>query len=203
MSVTLTANHELPIPAELCAQLGLRPGEEFELLAAQDRLVAIRKSTAQREDFHALMARLDYVRAGRRLGRTKQIGAEAFLDTNVLVYCFDPGAPAKQRARELVEEALRNGSGVISTQVAQEFLNLATRKFAHAFTGDDLRAYLESVLAPLCQVFPDTALFRLALEVKDETGYAFYDALIVAGALRAGCTRLYSEDLQEGRTIRC
>jgi predicted nucleic acid-binding protein len=101
----------------------------------------------------------------------------------------------------LVEEALRNGSAVISTQVAQEFLNLATRKFAHVFMGDDLRAYLEAVLTPLCYVFPDAALFRLALDVKDETSYGFYDALIVAGALRAGCTRLYSEDMQEGRTI--
>jgi antitoxin component of MazEF toxin-antitoxin module len=69
MSVTLTANHELPIPAELCAQLGLHPGEEFEVVAEQDRLVAIRRSAPQREDFHALMARLDYVRAGRRFGR--------------------------------------------------------------------------------------------------------------------------------------
>ena len=131
------------------------------------------------------------------------MSAEAFLDTNVLVYCFDPGEPAKQqRARELVGEALRDGTAVISTQVAQEFLNLATRKFTHAFTGDDLRAYLDAVLAPLCQVFPDAALFRLALDVKDETGYGFYDSLIVAAALRAGCTRLYSEDMQDGRAIR-
>ena len=131
------------------------------------------------------------------------MSAEAFLDTNVLIYCFEPGEPAKQRrARELVEQALWDGAAIISTQVAQEFLNLATRKFAQAFTGDDLRAYLDAVLAPLCQVFPDAALFRLALEVKDETGYGFYDSLIVAGALHAGCTRLYSEDLQDGRAIR-
>jgi predicted nucleic acid-binding protein len=127
----------------------------------------------------------------------------AFLDTNVLVYCFDSSAPKKQqRARELVEDALRDGSAVISTQVVQEFLNLATRRFACSFTGDDLRAYFDSVLAPLCSVYPDAALFRLALEVRDETGYSFYDSLIVAGALRAVCTRLYSEDLQDGREIR-
>jgi predicted nucleic acid-binding protein len=94
------------------------------------------------------------------------------------------------------------GTGIVSTQVVQEFLNLATRKFAHAFTGTDLGAFLDSVLAPLCQVFPDADLFRSALELKDETGYSFYDSLIVAGALRAGCVRLYSEDLQGGRTIR-
>lgn len=131
------------------------------------------------------------------------MSAETFLDTNVLVYCFEPGEPAKQRrARELVERAVQDGNAVISTEVVQEFLNLATRKFARAFTGDDLRAYLDAVLAPLCQVFPDAALFALALELKEETGYGFYDSLIVAGALRAGCTRLYSEDMQDGRTIR-
>lgn len=69
MSVTMTAKHELPIPAELCARLGLHPGEEFEVLAEQDRLVAIRKTASIREDFRALMARLDYVCAGRRFGR--------------------------------------------------------------------------------------------------------------------------------------
>jgi AbrB family looped-hinge helix DNA binding protein len=69
MSVTLTANHELPIPAEVCARMGLHPGEEFEVRAEQDRLVAIRKAAVKTVDFRALMARLDYVRAGRRFSR--------------------------------------------------------------------------------------------------------------------------------------
>jgi predicted nucleic acid-binding protein len=131
------------------------------------------------------------------------MSAEAFLDTNVFVYCFDPSEPGKQRrALELVESALRDGVALISTQVMQEFLNVATRKFASAFTGDDLRLYLDGVLAPLCRVFPDAALYRLALDVRDETGFSFYDALIVAGALSAGCTRLLPEDMQHGRAIR-
>lgn len=134
---------------------------------------------------------------------TRQMSVESFFDTNVLVYCFEPREPQKQRrALELIEQALHDGTGVISTQVVQEFLNLATRKFAHAFTGNDLEAFLNSVMAPLCQVFPDISLFRLALEVKCETGFSFYDSLIVGAALQAGCTRLYSEDLQDGRTIR-
>ena len=69
MSVILTANHELPIPDELCARLGLRGGEEFEVLAEQDRLVAIRKAAPKAGDFRALMARLGYVRSGRRFSR--------------------------------------------------------------------------------------------------------------------------------------
>lgn len=131
------------------------------------------------------------------------MSAEVFLDTNVLVYCFDPAEPAKQeRARQLVARALSDGQAVISTQVVQEFLNLATRKFAQAFTSSDLRTYLDEVLMPLCAVFPDSELYRIALEIREETGWGVYDALIVAGAMRAGCTRLYSEDLQHGRKIR-
>lgn len=65
----MTMNHELPIPVEVCERLGLHPGEEFEVLAEQDRLVVIRKSARPHEDFGALMARLDYVQAGRRFGR--------------------------------------------------------------------------------------------------------------------------------------
>jgi hypothetical protein len=54
------------------------------------------------------------------------MSAEAFLDTNVFVYCFDPSEPGKQRrALELVESALRDGVALISTQVMQEFLNVA------------------------------------------------------------------------------
>jgi predicted nucleic acid-binding protein len=131
------------------------------------------------------------------------MSADAFLDTNVLVYCFEPGEPEKQQtALRLVESAFRDGNALISTQVVQEFLNLATRKFASAFVGDDLRTYLDGVLAPLCKVFPDAALYQAALEIREETGFSFYDSLIVAEALRAGCARLYSEDMQHGRVVR-
>ena len=49
MSVTMTANYELPIPVEVCARLGLHPGEEFEVVAEGDRLMVMRKSRGVRE----------------------------------------------------------------------------------------------------------------------------------------------------------
>jgi predicted nucleic acid-binding protein len=39
------------------------------------------------------------------------------------------------------------------------------------------------------------------LTLAERHGFAFYDALLVAAALRAGCTRLYSEDLQHGQVV--
>jgi predicted nucleic acid-binding protein len=77
--------------------------------------------------------------------------AEFFLDTNVLVYTFDSSAPAKRtRARELVQDALETGDGVISWQVAQEFLNVALHRFERPLTPREAAEYVDEVLAPLC-----------------------------------------------------
>ncbi len=126
-----------------------------------------------------------------------------FLDTNVFVYSFDTSAPAKQQtARQLIQAALRTQRGVISTQVVQEFLNLALRKFRKPMTVSDARDYLRSVLIPLCQHFPSTAFYDRALLLKEETGYSWYDTLIVTAAVETGCTTLFSEDVQSGRVVK-
>ena len=130
------------------------------------------------------------------------MSASFFLDTNILAYAFDPVAPAKrERARELMNEALRSGSGCISLQVAQEFLNVCLRKFAVPMTFPEAAAYLEETLTPLCQVFPSIDLLKSALELKQSSGYSFYDSMIIAAALEAGCDLLYSEDLHHGQHI--
>lgn len=129
--------------------------------------------------------------------------AEFFLDTNVFVYTFDASAPAKNaRATDLVRTALETGKGVISWQVAQEFLNVALHRFERPLTPREVADYLDEVLAPLCHVHPSPELFRDALAIHTETGFRFYDSLVVAGASAAGVRTLYTEDLQSGREIR-
>ncbi len=124
-----------------------------------------------------------------------------FLDTNVLIYTFDPREVAKQtRAVELVTEALQ-GHGIISFQVVQEFLNVASRKFAQPFSAADCRAYLDSVLEPLCEVYPAMDLYRRAVDLMERWQYGLYDSLVVAGALDGGCRTLYSEDLHDSQVI--
>ncbi len=125
-----------------------------------------------------------------------------FLDTNVIYYSFDPTAPLKrQRAEALIGRALTLRDGCISFQVAQEFLHLCQRKFQTPMTAAEAAFYLDKTLKPLCQVFPSFDLLQNALEIKDRYGFHFYDSLIVAAALEAGCERLYSEDLQHGQAI--
>lgn len=126
-----------------------------------------------------------------------------FLDTNILVYNFDGRAPAKQkRARQLVAEALAGRDGIISYQVVQEFLNVALRKFDQPMTPSEAQLYLAKVLLPLCEVFPDSSLYSQGLSIVEETGFNFYDALIVASAAIGRCPVLWSEGLQHGRVVR-
>jgi predicted nucleic acid-binding protein len=126
-----------------------------------------------------------------------------FIDTNVFVYSFDASQPEKKdRSTALIQEALKNGLGVISTQVIQEFLNVAIHKFTVPLNVEDSKTYLRLAMNPLCQVYPDLSLYEAALDLQSETGYSFYDSLIVAGAIQGGCTILFSEDLQDGRQIR-
>lgn len=124
-----------------------------------------------------------------------------FLDTNILIYTFDASDPAKRTtARQLVRDALQ-GRGCISYQVVQEFLNVATRKFQQPLSPIEARQYLDSVLTPLCEVNSSMTLYQRGLEIAERWRFSFYDALIVAAALSAGCKTLYSEDLQHDQRL--
>lgn len=124
-----------------------------------------------------------------------------FLDTNVLVYTFDKTAPEKQAvAQQLLERAL-SGEGCISFQVIQEFLNLALRKFDPPLTAAQAKRYLQTTLEPLCLIYADVDLYQRALDVRERWRFSFYDSLIVAAALEADCTILYSEDLQHNQKV--
>lgn len=130
------------------------------------------------------------------------MSARFFLDTNVLIYSLDRENAGKRRvAQELVTQALEESKGVISYQVVQEFLSVAFRKFQTRMKPEDAERYLQGVLEPLCAVFAGIPLYHQALDIARRWKYGFYDALIIASALEAGCSILYSEDLQNGQKI--
>jgi predicted nucleic acid-binding protein len=102
---------------------------------------------------------------------------------------------------ELITDALVSGNGIISTQVVQEFLHVATQKFTTPMEVADSQLYLLKVLNPLCQVYPDLALYQTCLQIQDRSGYGFYDCLILAAAIDGRCDILYSEDFQDGQQV--
>ena len=125
-----------------------------------------------------------------------------FIDTNIFVYSFDTTNSKKQKiAIDIIDKARSTCSGTISTQVVQEFLNVATRKFKTPINAQDSKVYLAKVLEPLCKVYSDFPLFELAIYLQATTKYSFYDSLIIAAALKGNCRILYTEDLQNDQRI--
>ena len=121
--------------------------------------------------------------------------ASFFLDTNILVYAALQPDARSERARALLADG-----GVISVQVLNEFANVAARKLRRPW--DEVRTALDLIRALCPTPLPLTeSTHRAALNIAEQTGCQFYDALIVASALEAGCETLYSEDMQSDRSI--
>ena len=117
-----------------------------------------------------------------------------FADSNILVYAFsaDPRASAA--------EALLQRRPVISVQCLNEFATVARRKLGMSWSDVNeaiatLRTFCPVVLAV------DRATHEEALRVAERYGYAMFDALIVASALRAHAETLWSEDMQHGMVV--
>ena len=118
----------------------------------------------------------------------------AFFDTNILIYAQQNGAKA-DRAR-----ALLAAGGKLSVQVLNEFTAVSRRKQQR-----DWPEITEAISDVLTLVEPPLALtlegHATARVLAENYVLSFYDALIVASAIEAGCEILYSEDLQHGRVI--
>lgn len=111
---------------------------------------------------------------------------------------FDPHDPAKRdRALALVEEL--GPRIVVSTQVLQEFYWIATRKKILAPSA--ARSFIEELAQG--EVVPSSpALILAAIDLSFVTGYTLWDSLILQAAAESGCTRVITEELQHGQSIR-
>jgi predicted nucleic acid-binding protein len=119
----------------------------------------------------------------------------AFLDTNVFVYAIALDDRRTNDAEELIAKG-----GTVSVQVLNEFAAVATRKANMSWGEVQLGLEAIKILCP--DPLPITLdTHQEALAIAEKYGYGIYDALIVASALAAKCTILYSEDMQDGQVI--
>lgn len=123
------------------------------------------------------------------------MSAKPFLDTNVFVYAFTKEDPRQEKALSLLA-----GGGLISVQVLNEFVNVAYRKMRYEWPEIERQ---RSVLFELLHTpIPLTlAIHELAVALMRRHKLSIYDALIIAAALQAGCSTIYSEDMQDGQAI--
>ncbi len=124
-----------------------------------------------------------------------------FIDTNIIVYAFDESEPRKSLiARKLIFNSIDSKEGCISTQVIQEFCNVALNKSASPLNKVQLKRVLSAVLVPLLSHKPDEKFYLRALDIYDRFSLSFYDSLIIQAATDINCSIVYSEDMQHGMT---
>jgi predicted nucleic acid-binding protein len=118
----------------------------------------------------------------------------ASFDTNIIIYAFTAG-PKQAAARD----AMADG-GVISAQVLNEFVNVMRKKRNAAWS--DIVDALQVLMTHFPNVVPITKETNAAaVTLARDHSFSFYDALIVAAAIEAGCDKVYSEDMQHGRRV--
>jgi predicted nucleic acid-binding protein len=124
-----------------------------------------------------------------------------FVDTNILAYAHDRSETLKQPiARALLERLWASRTGVLSTQILQEFYVVATRKFDPPLKRGEAREVV-ALYGAWTVIQIDLPLIVTASQLEERHRLSFWDALVIEAARRSGASRLVTEDLQDGRTI--
>ncbi len=122
-----------------------------------------------------------------------------FVDTNVLVYAYDKSAGEKAEvAREVLLGLWENGTGVISTQILQEFYVVVTRKTPRPMDARTARGIIGDLLLWEVIVNDENSILE-AIEISERHRISFWDSLVVQAAARSGASELLSEDLHPGK----
>lgn len=129
------------------------------------------------------------------------MSATVFVDTNVLLYCFDARDRVKRGgAQAWVAWCWQRQCGRISTQVLSEFYSNARKKFSSAISAGDARAEVRRYQHWQPWAI-DHATVEAAWAIESRFNLNYWDALIVAAAQQQGCGHLLSEDLQHGQQL--
>ena len=127
----------------------------------------------------------------------------ALVDTNVLVYRFDPRFPERQRrATELLRQGIREDSIRVPHQAIVEFVAAVTRPLGDRpslLSADEARREAEELLMQFSVLFPTADLLRLALRGAAAYQLSWFDAHLWAYAEYYGLSELWSEDFQNDR----
>ena len=123
------------------------------------------------------------------------MSVKPFFDTNVLLYTLQAEDKRSEAARRLLADG-----GVISVQSLNEFVSVARRKLGMRW------AEIHEAITAFESLCPSPHAITMkvhtkALQIAERYGYRIFDSLILATALEAACSTLYSEDLQDGQVI--
>ncbi len=132
------------------------------------------------------------------------IKSDCFIDTNIWVYALLEAAsnPDKQQAALALLRNLPPAVSInVSAQVINEFHWTLTRKYRLAADVVYDKA-INGIVAVASAVLPlELTTYLEASGIRERYTFSFWDSLIVASSLQAGCTTLYTEDLNHGLIV--
>lgn len=121
----------------------------------------------------------------------KPTSADYFVDSNIFLYLFDIDGYKKDIAKTVLA-----AKPVISVQVVSENINVLFKKFRTRLSTEQIRNHKNVLLSRCTVVELSPAIIETAFALKESYALQWYDSMIIAAALEAGCTTLYSEDMQ-------
>jgi predicted nucleic acid-binding protein len=122
-----------------------------------------------------------------------------FLDTNILLYAkIDDGSSKHIKCLDLLTRTLVGSEIAISVQVLNEYHVNALKKNIPAI---EIQNTLRQFISDFDVVSLTTDLLSETFRIYNRYQFSYWDSNIVAAALEANCTILYSEDLQDGQVI--
>lgn len=118
-----------------------------------------------------------------------------FVDTNIVIYSFSQDQHKQNKALAILAK-----QPVMSIQVLSETANIMRRKLGFDITA--IRTVINRLSQQCSLLHPiNFSTLNHAFDIAERYGFSHYDSLIVAAALQADCTTLYSEDMQHGQII--
>jgi predicted nucleic acid-binding protein len=126
-------------------------------------------------------------------------GQRFSIDTNILVYSVDKDAGARHEQSRLLVDALADADCVLTVQALAGFFHGVTRK--DKMPKDEAAAMVNDWMELFPGAVADGRTLKQAIQLKNEHGFAFWDAMLVQAARSAGVTRFLTEDMQDGRRV--
>ena len=127
----------------------------------------------------------------------------ALVDTNLLVYRFDPRFPDKQaRATGALRRGLRDDVLYVPHQAIVEFIAAVTRARkpdGPLLSLPDAAREAEEIMMQFPVLYPNAEVVRLALRGAAAYRLPWFDAHLWAYAEHFGLAELWSEDFQHDR----
>ncbi|MGA1825226.1 MAG: PIN domain-containing protein [bacterium] len=128
-------------------------------------------------------------------------GNRVFLDTNIIIYAYDVTAGEKHKiANKILLDLWDSSTGLVSTQVLQEFFVNITRKIQRPLDPKIAKEIVNDFLK-WDIIVNDGEIILGAIDIQLGYKFSFWDSMIIYAAISGGAELLLSEDLSDGQSI--